>query len=357
MAPQRNESAGKTKAEEAAEDGIGHPDDGPSSYPFPDEGLPPAYEVEATASKTKAEEGAEDSTSQPTAGPSSYAGRDGPPPPAYEAGAPVVPTVSSPFNFPTGSDQLPYEAPLESSRDRLPIAIPQLKPGPASPFLSAYAPSLLRHGITQETWRSFLDTVSAFLTAKVSDRAISHAGDMAKHLSEDSKNFGKSLAKEAKAVSKEIASSVKRGDVFSAAGSALGGTISLPLSFTFGLLDTALALPASTVGAIVKRPKTPGQRAAAYAAVANEKWLHTRGLHAQMLDSNELAQILGITVADFLSPAQQSKDPSPSGQIRALEGRLAALEVNQEQGQLELETNTIWMVLAPMTRDETAPGS
>ncbi|KAL6868997.1 hypothetical protein ACO1O0_000320 [Amphichorda felina] len=309
---------------------------------------PPAS---ASASKSKAEEAAEDS-SQPTAGPSSSAVPDEPPPPAYESSEAVAPTVSSPFNFPSNSDLPPYEPPAGSPSNQRPIAIPQLKPDPAIPFLSIYPPSLLSHGITQDTWHSFLDTISAFLTAKVSERAVSHAGDMAKHLAEDSKRFGKDLLAETKGVGKGIAKSVKRGDVIGAAGEAIGGVISLPLSFAFGLVGTVLALPASAVGAIVKKPKTPGQRAAAYAAVANEKWLHARGLHAQMLDSNELARLLGVPVTEFLSPSQQTKDRSAPGQLEALEGWIAPLEVKQPQATLELAPNTIWLVLAPMVRRE-----
>ena len=305
------------------------------------------------ASMSKAEEAAQDSTtSRSTAGPSSSVVPNGPPPPAYEPGEAVVPTVSSPFNFPSNSDLPPYEPPVGSSNNQKPIAIPQLKPDPAMPFLSVYPPSLLSHGVTQDAWRSFLDTISAFLTAKVSDRAISHAGDMAKHLTEHSKNFGKGLLTQTKQVGKGIAKSAKRGDVVGAAGGTLGGIISLPLSFAFGLAGTVLALPSSAVGAIVKKPKTPGQRAAAYAAVANEKWLHSRGLHAHMLDSNELAQLLGISVTDFLSPSQQTEDRSASGQLGALECRIAPLEVKQPQATLELSPITIWLVLTPMVRQE-----
>ncbi|KAG5913118.1 hypothetical protein E4U42_001447, partial [Claviceps africana] len=110
-----------------------------------------------------------------------------------------MPTLDSPFTFPTSdlpplppysvdakaeAEAGPGPGPSSSSSSEKPMAIPQLAPDSASPFLPAYPPGLLAHGITQQAWRSFLDTLSAFLTAKVSDRAVAHAGDLAKSLGE-----------------------------------------------------------------------------------------------------------------------------------------------------------------------------
>ena len=75
------------------------------------------------------------------------------------------PTVSSPFNFPR-TECPPYSAGTSSAQR--PFAIPQQWPEPAAPFLSAYPAGLLNFGITAPSWHSFLDTMSAFLTARVS---------------------------------------------------------------------------------------------------------------------------------------------------------------------------------------------
>lgn len=308
--------------------------------------------------KTKAEEAAEERANQSIAGPSASAFPNEPPPPAYEsvetpqATRDAVPTVSSPFDFPSDSDLPPYEPPIASPGSQKPIAIPQVKPDPAVPFVPVFSPALLSHGVTPDTWYPFLDTLSAFLTAKVSDRAISHAGDMAKHLAENPKNLGNSLLSQTKGFGKTIAKSAKSGNVIGAATQTIGAAISIPVSGAVGLVGTILALPSTAIGAIVKKPKTPGQRAAAYAAVANEKWLHTRGLHATMMDSNELAHLLSISVSDLLRPAQETKDRSTYGQLEALEGRIAPVEVRNRQGFLELAPNTIWLVLAPIVQNE-----
>lgn len=268
------------------------------------------------------------------------------------SGEPIAPTVSSPFNFPSDSGLPSYDALAADWKNQKPIAIPQLQAVPTAGFVSVYPPSILKHGITKDTWASFLDTVSAFLTAKVSDRAVSHAGDMAKHFVEPHKKIGKEIFSHTKDVGNHIASHAKKGDIFGATFGAIGGIVTIPVFTALGIVGAAAGLTGVAIGAIVKRPKTPGQRAAAYAAVANKKWLHARGLHAQMLDSNELAQILGVPVLDFLKPAQQTKDRSASGQLNALESHIATLDVQQGGVTLELETNTIWMVLVPGAPEE-----
>ncbi|KAF5604789.1 hypothetical protein FPCIR_641, partial [Fusarium pseudocircinatum] len=81
-----------------------------------------------------------------------------------------IPTAENPFNFPSASPLPSYSE--ASSAQEPPIAIPQENPPQTSPFQKAYAPALLGHGITKEAWGSFLDTISAFMTAKVGERAI-----------------------------------------------------------------------------------------------------------------------------------------------------------------------------------------
>ncbi|KAM0260705.1 hypothetical protein ACHAQJ_002621 [Trichoderma viride] len=277
------------------------------------------------------------------------------PPPAGTSG--LVPTITSPFNFPTGGKDdsktatVPpiYDDIGSSSSSKTPpraIAFPQTKPDPDSPFLPAYAPILLSYGITEETWRSFLATISAFLTAKISDRALSHATDVAAHIGQNPKNFGKNIAAQAKSIGKNASQNAKRGNIIGAAMDIIGGSISLPISTALGIVGTTLSLPGSAIGAVTKKPRTPHERAATYAAVANEEWLHMRGLHALLFDSAGLAHLLGQPLDSLLSMAWETKESDASRQMRALEPLIAGLEVD-EGTFLQLKTQTLWLVLIP----------
>lgn len=205
---------------------------------------------------------------------------------------------------------------------------------------------LLSYGITEQTWRSFLNTISAFLTAKISDRALSHATDVAAHLGENPKNLGKNVIAQAKSIGKNVTRDAKRGNIIGAAVGLIGGSISLPISTAFGIVGTTLSLPGSAIGAVTKKPKTPQDRAATYAAVANEEWLHRRGLHAHLFDSAGLAHLLGQPLDSFLSRAWETKGVDAAGQMRALEPLIAGLEID-EMASLQLKTQTLWLVLIP----------
>ncbi|KND92793.1 hypothetical protein TOPH_02800 [Tolypocladium ophioglossoides CBS 100239] len=277
------------------------------------------------------------------------------PAPAYEESAPttgLVPTVSDPFNFPSNDELPPYEAPASSSsaaaaENQRPIAIPQVVPDPASAFISAYPPVLLSHGVTEGTWRSFLEAMSGFLTAKVSDRAVSHAGDIAKQLGEGPKSFGKGVVSHAKHVGKDIADNAKRGNIVGAAFGVIGGLISIPVATGLGAAGAALQLPGSAVGAIAKKPQTPFERATAYAMVANKKWLHARGLQAQLVDTGGLAKFMSIPDNTLLGLARGAKRDDADGQLKALEVHIAALRVRQD-ATLVLAPNSLWLVLVPV---------
>ncbi|POR33552.1 Uncharacterized protein TPAR_06242 [Tolypocladium paradoxum] len=295
----------------------------------------------------------------PRQGPSGSASGSNPPPadpaPAYEESAPttgLAPTVSDPFNFPSNDELPPYEAPASSSsaaaENQRPIAIPQVVPDAASAFVSAYPPVLLSHGVTEGTWRSFLDAMSGFLTAKVSDRAVSHAGDMARHLSQGPKTFGKGVVWHAKFVGRDIANNAKRGNLVGAAFGVIGGLISIPVATGLGAAGAALQLPGSAVGAIVKKPQTPFERATAYAMVANKKWLHARGLQAQLVDTSGLAQFMGMPGNSLLELARGAKRDDADGQLKALEAHIATLQVRQD-ATLVLAPNSLWLVLVPVS--------
>ncbi|UKZ57789.1 hypothetical protein TrVGV298_011650 [Trichoderma virens] len=270
----------------------------------------------------------------------------------------LAPTITSPFNFPTdgkGKDgSLTAQAPpiyqvgssSSSSATARTIAFPQIKPDPDSPFLVAYAPVLLSYGITEETWRSFMTTISAFLTATISDRALSHATDVAAHIGQNPKNLGKNVAAHAKSIGRNVSDNAKRGNIIGAAMGLIGGTISLPVTTALGIVGTTLALPSQAIGAVTKRPRTPQERAATYAAVANEQWLHMRGLHAHLFDSAGLAHHLGMPLETLLSLAWETKESDAARQMRALEPHIAGLDVDEGMS-LQLKTQTLWLVLMP----------
>ncbi|KAG5978710.1 hypothetical protein E4U55_006039 [Claviceps digitariae] len=290
---------------------------------------------------------------------------------ATAASSGAMPTVDSPFTFPTDSKPPPvplYEASApanrssssssSSSASQKPIAIPQVAPDPAAPFLSAYPPALLAHGITQQAWHSFLDTLSAFLTAKVSDRAVAHAGDLAKSLGEPPKQYGKNLASHAKAVGKQIARDAKRLNIAGLAAGVIGGAISLPLRAVFGAVHTVFAIPATALAAVSQTPKTPLQRAATYAAVASTKWLNERGLHAVLLDTTQLADMVHMAPPRFLDVAaaaagggeKEARGGSAARIMSALEGQVQRVKVlgGNEDEVVVLSAQSLWLVLVPV---------
>ncbi|KAG6085616.1 hypothetical protein E4U15_001202 [Claviceps sp. LM218 group G6] len=268
-----------------------------------------------------------------------------------------MPTIDSPFTFPTDSPPPSYEAnaqaapgfSLSSSYGTKPIAIPQVAPDPASPFLSAYPHDLLSHGITQQAWNAFVDTTSAFLTAKVSDRAIAHAGDMAKSLGAPPKQYGRNIAAHAKTVGKQIARDAKRFNILGVASSVVGGAVSIPVQAALGAVHTVLAIPGTAVAAVSQTPRTPLERAATYAAVASKKWLNQRGLHTVLLDTRQLAGMVRVPVEQFLGVAAEGagKTGSAAGMMSALCGYLQPLQVLGKEV-VVLSTQTLWLVVVPV---------
>lgn len=288
---------------------------------------------------------------------SSVAGPSGSsdPAPAYEEsnGPGLLPTASQPFNFPIDNEAPPlYSASSSPSR---PIAIPQVKPGKTSPFLSCYAPALLTHGITEKSWRAFLDTMSAFLTAKVSDRAVSHAADMGRHLGETPKQLSLGVLSHAKQVGKDISSNAKRGNIVGAAMGTIGGAISIPFNAAISTVVAATTLPANVIGAIAKKPRTPYERAVAYAAVANGKWLQGRGLQAHIMDTGKLAELLGMTTTALLDVSRGGEHPTAAGQLSSLQGHIAEVLVQEKAG-MELAIDTLWLVLVPIPAVQPSQG-
>lgn len=169
---------------------------------------------------------------------------------------------------------------------------------------------------------------------------------MAAHIGQNPKNLGKNVAAHAKSIGKNVSENAKRGNILGAAVGLIGGTISLPISTALGIVGTTLSLPGQAIGAVTKKPRTPHERAATYAAVANEEWLHMRGLHAHLFDSAGLAHLLGQPLESLLSMAWETKESDASRQMRALEPHIAGLEVD-DGASLQLKTQTLWLVLMP----------
>ncbi|KAF3057460.1 hypothetical protein GL218_06113 [Daldinia childiae] len=254
------------------------------------------------------------------------------------------PTAASPFNFPPDSDLPPYSALAANTSDQRPIAIPQIKADPTAPFLEASSPSLLRHGITQETWLGFIRTLSGFLAATVSQKAISHAGDMAQHVGDVPKRFGKETMAHIKASGQAIKDTAKSGNVVGAAFQVVGATIGIPVATALRAAGAAIVLPFAAINAVSREPKTPKERAVAYTAAANIKWLNRRGLDACLLDTAELGQVLGLSVDELLQTPRGAKDASAEAQLATLGSYIAELNV-RVPGPLELGAETFWLVV------------
>ncbi|XXH02540.1 hypothetical protein Hte_008916 [Hypoxylon texense] len=293
------------------------------------------------------------------------------------AGLPVAgPTVSSPFNFPSDTHLPPYVATSPSSLpgggnsssssssshpdERRPVAIPQTRAAPAAPFLDAYSPLLLRHGVTREAWAAFLATLSGFLAATVSRKAVSHAAEMAQHVGDVPRRFGQETWHHAKQTGRTIGDSARRGDLVGAAVHAVRGTIALPVATAFRAVGAGVSLPFAALGAVVREPKTPRERAAAYAESANVKWLRRRGLEAHLLDTAELARALGgggggsssgLSAGELLQTAWSVREyPSAAAQLAALGPWVVDLELGAP-GPLELEAGTLWLVVTQRGED------
>lgn len=269
--------------------------------------------------------------------------------PSTSARAPPVqgekgPSVESPFNFPT---DVPAPAYTESAKPlQRPIAIPQLSADPTAPFLQAYAPSLLAQGIPPGTWAAFVDTLSAFLAAKVTDRAVSHAADIAKELGKAPTLLGKNIAAHAKEVGRNIRQNAKRGNIVGAAFGVIAGAISLPIATAVGAVGTVMSLPGTTANAVSQKPQTPRQRAVVYITVANRDWFGPRNLHAQLLDTSELAGLLGVSSNQILENALAGKSADAATQLRSLETHLSELDLSlPTSSTLRIGERTLWLVV------------
>jgi len=281
--------------------------------------------------------------------------------PAYQATI-QGPTIDSPFDFPTDEPPPPFTPATSSTsaststQHRRPIAIPQISPEKTEPFLEAYSQRLLQYGVPPESWRAFLSTTSAFLAAKVSEQAVAHAADIGRQVGNVPKRFGKETAQHAKHVGHNIRDSAKSGNYFGAAMGVVGGAISLPVGTAIRAVGATISLPFTAIHAVAHKPQTPRERAVAYAAAANEKWLGARGLKAGLVDTAELARMLDVPVSKLLDLASASTDRGAIVQIGALKEYIAELE-SFEGSSLSLGPNTLWLIVLEETPSVTAPAT
>ncbi|KAI0863104.1 hypothetical protein F4860DRAFT_93347 [Xylaria cubensis] len=270
-----------------------------------------------------------------------------------------LPEVVTPSGVSSSSSSIPTPCVL--------VAIPQIAPQPTSPFLSAYSTAvLLRKGISSETFTSFLSTLSAFLSATVSERALAHAGDVGRNINNIPKKFSKDTIAHVKGVGQHIGESAKKGNFIAAGIGAIGGAVTIPVAAALRIVDaTVHQLPAAVGGGLSKKPLSPRERADAYVAVAQKDWFSARGLTVRLCNTTELlllnAQHRGsgslsgneaAAARELVNLVHRTWERGPDGQLQALQSEFgfAPLEITGERHPnrdkpLDVGTSTLWLVL------------
>jgi hypothetical protein len=211
----------------------------------------------------------------------------------------VAPTPESPFNFPL--DGKPSNSSIPEPN--LHLAIPQTSGTPTSRFIPAYPPALLAYGIPESTWLSFLSTISAFLAASTSQRALAHAADIAASSASVPRQFGSDLVSNTTRTGKDIARHAKHFNPIGVVGEAVG----LIVGSAFHLAGTAVGSVFHLPVALATKPQKPRERVEAYLAAANETWLHARRLDVRLLGMSELAVKMNVPEQRILEVAQAAK--------------------------------------------------
>ncbi|PYH98945.1 hypothetical protein BO71DRAFT_394728 [Aspergillus ellipticus CBS 707.79] len=273
--------------------------------------------------------------------------------PTYSA----LPTAESPFNFPAGGPPTTSPPPWASAAPGPPqlelqqlIATPQIASTPTAAFLDAYAQPLLHHGITPESWRAFLSTLSAFLAARVSDQALAHAADIGRQVGTVPKRLGQGTKDHARSIFKtNIRDRARSGNYVGAAFGVVGGAITLPVGTALRAVGATVSLPGTAIRAVAQKPQTPRERAAAYAAAATMKWFRPRGLQAQLVDANTLASMVGLGgTAQLLERVERAaaaaRDGSAAVQMAGLYEYVCPLEIFSGST-LELGGSNLWLIV------------
>jgi hypothetical protein len=179
----------------------------------------------------------------------------------------------------------------------------------------------------------------------VSEKVLAHAANIGRNVSNVPKRFGQGTVEHAKSVGQSIQDAAKSSDYVGAAVGIINGAISLPLGTAMRAVGATMSLPGTAISAVTQKPQTPRERAAAYTAAANEKWLRERGLRAQLVDTAELARMVGLQVTRLLYLGRASSDRSAATQIEALKEYISELETSTEST-LELGVNNLWLIIS-----------
>ena len=280
----------------------------------------------------------------------------------------VLPTPEAPFNFPSLDPartsptwpSLPHaiasiggaaksdtkgdtKGDIKKQRPR-PVAIPQIKSrrGALAPLLDSYPPALVQYGIATDSWRAFLNTMSAVLSASMPKQVLAHLGSQVAGVP---LRFGRDTMDHVYTERDNVYGSVMNGDYFGALRGIVGGAIRLPIHSSLRAVDAAVSMPGVVLGAANQPPQTPKERAVAYAAATNERWLRVRGLRASLVDTTELEKVVGLPRGKLLELVNGSSDRSAAGQLATLQEYITKLEVLR-RGRLNLNDKTLWLVVS-----------
>lgn len=221
------------------------------------------------------------------------------------------------------------------------IAVPQVYPNTSSSFVPAYPPALLSHGVTEQSWRFFLENTSNILAHKLPRRIILHGRDMAGTAATTTVDLVKGMCSNPfKGAGKYWAEEARAGRAASATFALAYEVLCLPLPYISVWAIIPVVIGAVT---IITPPLRRCERAAAYAAAINKKWLHCRGLQAQLMTSGEVAALTGISACEMYS-ARQCNNWSASEQIELAESRFEPL-VLYKDCTLITSDKTLWLVI------------
>ncbi|KAI1828506.1 hypothetical protein F4861DRAFT_5023 [Xylaria intraflava] len=260
--------------------------------------------------------------------------------------------------------------PPEHSKSRntppsLILAIPQTAPQPTSPFLQAYSTAfLLSRGIPSEAFTSFLSTLSAFLSATVSERALAHVSDVGRNLNDIPKKFSRDTVDHVKQIGRHVGNSAREGKLVTTGYRALAGTVSIPVTAALRIVDaTVRQLPTAVGSGFSRKPPSPRERAEAYVTITQKDWFQARGLvaflcdtaelirHVRRRDSNDSGPTNEATVDHLVNLTHSTWEKGLDGQLLALQQHFgfAPLEITNERSDkrepLHIRAGTLWLVV------------
>lgn len=185
----------------------------------------------------------------------------------------------------------------------------------------------------------------------MSKRALDYTTDVLKEMSGGGQRVYKEWVSHAKAVGTSMGKNAKKGNVVGLAANGVAGLISLPAHAALGLVVTAAALPGEAIAALFKAPSSPRRRVEAYLTVANKDWLLARGLKANVMDSNQLSELVGMPVVEIANTGRMNAkgdNTKAEAQLAVLDDHISALEIRSKETTLEIEAATLWLVVSSL---------